>query len=359
MRRAVQKAILTGLRVTRLYRLLAGLASGRGAILTFHRVRPPGTANPFAPNAHLEVTPDFLDEALGWIRDAEIDIIGLDEARGRVAAPSSRRFVVLTFDDGYRDNLEYALPILKKYRAPFALYVCTGFIDRTAQPWWMVLEAAIARSDRIVWGDREFPTRTPRQKREAFDRLAAWRMSVTEDEQRAGFADFARRHGLDVEAMLAADFMNWEELVRLAAEPLATIGAHGVNHSALARLPEARARQEILDGADRIAARLGRRPRHFAYPYGYPGTVGEREYRLLADLGFATAVRTSPGVLTGADAATPTAWPRISMNGHFQSVGHLEVLLSGTPFLAGGLRNRLSARRRPPASVGASSPSRG
>lgn len=361
MKRAVQKAVLRTLGVTRLHRALAPWTGGQGAILTMHRVRP-APAGSFQPNAHLEITPDFLDRQLGWIRRQGIDILTLDEALARLAAPrAGARFVVLTLDDGYRDNLDVALPVFARHDAPFTVFVATGFPDRDANPWWMTLEAAVARSDTLTWtvgGAITLPARTTEEKHSAFGALAEKVESLPEDDQRPAMDAFAVRHGVDVPAMLDDAFMTWDELRRLSAHPLATIGGHTVNHLALGRLSDRRAREEVLAGADRLERELGRRPRHFAYPYGFPGKVGERDYRLLAELGFASAVRTTPGTLTAASASQPTALPRISLNGHFQDVRYTEVLLSGAPFAASALKRRISGSRRVPARA-AASPSSG
>src|SRR4029079_13748519 len=123
--------------------------SGVGAILTFHHIRPerPGA---FQPNHLLEVTPGFLDAVVTTLRRRRIDIVSLDEMRRRlVEADFSRRFVALTFDDGYRDNLDHAWPILKRHEAPFAVYVPSAFADGTGELWWLALEQAIAQSDRV------------------------------------------------------------------------------------------------------------------------------------------------------------------------------------------------------------------
>ena len=61
-----------------------------------------------------------------------------------------RRFVCITFDDGYRDLLQWACPILKKNNVPFALYVPTSFPDRIGELWWVALERVIAKNDRIA-----------------------------------------------------------------------------------------------------------------------------------------------------------------------------------------------------------------
>ena len=90
----------------------------------------------------------------------------------------SRRFVCLTFDDGYRDTLQWAYPILKEAGVPFAVYVPTSFPDRLGELWWLVLEAVIARNDRIglvIEGrDRKFDCGTVAEKRALYDELYWW-----------------------------------------------------------------------------------------------------------------------------------------------------------------------------------------
>ena len=102
------------------HRLLRPLIGSVGAILTLHHVRPP-RADAFQPNRLLEVSPQFLEDVLRELRRSGVDIVTLDEMHRRLKEQDfRRRFVCLTFDDGYRDNARYALPVLRKYdaRAP-------------------------------------------------------------------------------------------------------------------------------------------------------------------------------------------------------------------------------------------------
>jgi peptidoglycan/xylan/chitin deacetylase (PgdA/CDA1 family) len=78
-----------------------------------------------------------------------------------------------------------------------------------------------------------------------------------------------------------------------------------------------------------IEASLGRRPEHLAYPVGDPVAAGPREFAAAAELGFKTAVTTRPGVLFAEHGEHLTALPRISVNGDFQQLRHMSVLLSG------------------------------
>mgnify|MGYP001094293256 CR=1 FL=1 len=330
---ASYKAGLNALYLSGAHHHIASKTRGRGAILMFHQVRSPLPGR-FRPNAHLEVTPEFLEVVVRRVRSTGAEIVDLDEAARRMKGPDDgRHFVVLTFDDGYRNNLTDAYPVLRALDAPFTVYLATGFADRSAVPWWDLLVTLVERVSylNLQVGARtlELPARSLRQKRSAC-RLAATELcEVDEDEQRRSIEATARAHGIDPAQLVAREMMSWEEVRTLAEDPLVTIGAHTVGHYALARLDADRARREMAESRERIAAMTGTRPRHFAYPYGSRRSASEREFELAAELGFATAVTTRRGVLT--PDCRMTALPRISMNGHFQQARYVDLLLSGVP----------------------------
>lgn len=356
LRRLVIRTGLDGLCSVRADRLFGAQTRGMGAILMFHHVREPSPAA-FRPNSHLEITPAYLAAVVRRVRALGMDIVDLDEAARRLAAPaSSRRFVVLTFDDGYRNNWTEAYPILKAENAPFTVYIATGLVDGTAAPWWDVVGAIVAYSQRVRFliGGRalERATETCSQKERAVDALIAALIAVPEDEQRRAVEQAARDHGVDIGAMLREAMMDWGEIARLGADPLATIGAHTVGHHALSRLPEPRARHEIEASSARIEAMTGIRPRHFAYPYGSADTAGEREFGLARAFGFVTAVTTRRGVLFPGHAGRLAELPRISVNGDYQRLRYLDLLLSGVPYAIERRLNRIRGRATASASTG-------
>ena len=316
------------------HRLLRPLVGGVGAILTLHHVRPP-RPDAFQPNRLLEVTPAFLEDVLRVLRAADIEVITLDEMHRRLTERDfRRRFVCLTFDDGYRDNLRYALPILQKYQAPFTLYIPTSFPDRVGELWWLTLEHAIARHDRISLvmdgRDRRYECDTPEAKYELYELIYWWlRRFESEDDLRAAVRDLGTRYGVDNAALCDELCMTWSEIDEIAADPLATIGAHTVNHVMLRKAGDDAVRSEMQQSAAVIEAALGKRPTHFSYPVGDKTSAGAREFRIAAELGFKTAVTTRPGVLFPEHVAHMTALPRISLNGEYQQTRYAKVLVSG------------------------------
>jgi peptidoglycan/xylan/chitin deacetylase (PgdA/CDA1 family) len=310
--------------------------SGVGAILTLHHVRPP-RPDAFQPNRTLEITPEFLDEAVTRLKGQGIDLVSLDEAHRRLRdGDFARRFVALTFDDGYRDNRDHALPILKKHGVPFTLFVPSSFAEGTGDLWWIVLERAIAKSQAIevaMNGEtRRFECATDAAKEETVTTVYWWlRTLASETEMRAIVAGLAARAGVDTGGICREFCMDWEELRPLARDPLCTIGAHTDTHIMLRKATADVARAEMQAGVERIEAMLGLRPRHFSFPVGDPTSAGPREFALAGELGFATAVTTRPGILFPEHSAHLTALPRISVNGDFQRLRYLDVLLSGAP----------------------------
>jgi len=307
------------------------MTQGVGAILAFHRVRDAAPAA-FAPNRGLEITPAFLEATLDTAAREGFALVTLDEARRRLAEGSAGRFAVLTFDDGHQDTLDVALPILEGRGAPFTVFCSPGFVERRARLWWLELEEAIRRLDRIEAAGLDLPARTLHEKAAAFDRLY-WRLRAGPEERLlAETAELARRADVDTEALYAGLFLDWDGVRTLARHPLATIGAHGLTHRRLAHCRAKEARREMAHSRDELEARLGVEVRHFAYPVGDATSAGPREFALARELGFATAVTTRPGMLFPAHAKRLTALRRLSVNGAWQDAGTLETLLTGAPF---------------------------
>jgi peptidoglycan/xylan/chitin deacetylase (PgdA/CDA1 family) len=333
-----QTIIRTGMETlyfTGMHRLMRPLLGGVGAILTMHHVQP-RRADAFQPNHLLEITPEFFDGLLRRIASSGLDVISLDEMHARyLSGDFRRRFVCITFDDGYKDVKQHAYPLLKRYGMPFALYIATSFPDRLGELWWLALEAVIAQNHRIgavIDGkDRYFDCGKVEEKRELYDQIYRYLRSMkTEDELRHFVRDLAVRHKVDMAAFCGDLCMDWQEIVNLAADPLVTIGAHTVNHNMLKKMADkAAVRAEMEMSRSVLQAALGRRPQHLAYPVGDSTSAGPREFRIAAELGFKTAVTTRPGVLFKAHRDHLTALPRISVNGDFQRQRYLDVLMSG------------------------------
>jgi peptidoglycan/xylan/chitin deacetylase (PgdA/CDA1 family) len=314
--------------------LLRPIFAGVGGIFMLHHVRPRRDTE-FQPNHHLEITPEFLRAMLVHLRARGIDIVTIDEMHQRlIQRDFSRRFACFTFDDGYRDNRDFALPVMREFAAPFTVYVASDFAQGSGRLWWIALEMVVAKAQTIEAEIGGVAVRldagTLDAKQAAFDRLHDWMRALPgEHDVRREISALCARHGVDETAICRDLCLSWDELTPFANDRLVTIGAHTISHCNLAKQAEAVATHEMAVSRVRIETALQRPVVHLAYPYGDKIAAGPREFALARAAGFKTAVTTRPGMIFPESAGYLTALPRVSLNGNYQHRRILPVLTSG------------------------------
>jgi peptidoglycan/xylan/chitin deacetylase (PgdA/CDA1 family) len=333
-RNNVIRAGLEALYFSGAHYLLRPIFAGVGAIFMLHHVRPRRDAE-FQPNRHLEIAPEFLRAMLTHLRARDIDVITISEVHRRLVEHEfSRRFACFALDDGYRDNRDFALPVMREFDAPCTVYVASDFAQGTGRVWWIALEAVIAKASFIevpIDGTAtRLDTATPAAKRIAFDRLHDWLRGLPgEHDLWREIGALCARHGVDEIAICRELCMSWDELKPFADDPLITIGAHTVTHCNLARQTEEIAAHEMAISRARIEDVLQRPVVDLAYPYGDKTAAGPREFALAQAAGYRTAVTTRPGMIFPESAEHLMALPRVSLNGNYQDTRILPVLTSG------------------------------
>lgn len=321
---------------SQLTRLIRHYSRARGVIFTLHRVLPDDPAD-FSPNAILQVKPEFLEFATLRVRQLGFDIVDMDEAARRLESDEpGKRFAVFTFDDAYRDNLRYALPILRRQQVPFTLYVPTALVDGVGEVWWQALEDIIAGQNALAVtyaGDTEYhATATLEEKHAAYASLYRRMRTIPEADRVKLIRDLAGQYGFDLVRHCRELIMDWSELRTFAADPLCTIGAHTVHHYELSKLGPADARNEIEQSIRILKAQFGKTPLHLSYPIGSGTAAGPREFGLARDLGLRTAVTTRPGALYASSRHALHALPRVSLNGLFQQKRYVDVFATPAVF---------------------------
>jgi peptidoglycan/xylan/chitin deacetylase (PgdA/CDA1 family) len=284
-----------------------GRRGGRGLILMYHRVSDE------ADLLDLCVPPATFDRQLAMLK-RRVRVVALRELVERLAAaePLPEDLAAITFDDGYRDNLEIALPILQRHGLPATVFVTSGFVDGTARPRAERLEDAL----RVLW----------RRHADA----GAWRATVaaTDDLTRATLARPASTAAL-LRLEHALKGLAWEdgervlgELERLAGDRTSSptamldwpavralasqgieIGSHTVSHVILARAPLDHAERELRDSKARLEAEIGRPVVGFAYPNGNAGDFTAEHVALVRRAGYGYACTAERGANAPGDDA--------------------------------------------------------
>src|SRR5229473_4962912 len=300
-------------------RLMQRRTGGAGVVLRFERVRPRRTTR-FQPLQSCEITPRFLDRAIAALKRWKFDIVSMDEVcRRAVTLASPRRFVCLTFDGGYKDMITSAYPVLAKHGVPFTIYVPTAFPDRLGEAWWLALEEVIARENRISLvmdrKEQRFNVGDTSEKYQLYDFLAGWMRSLPPLDLSVAIKDLCKRYSVDLAALSRDASMDWDDLAKLAADPLVTIGSATVNYPVLSNLKDNAALREMTMGRAVAEAAFHRKVRHFAYPFGDRAAFGRRHIAMAEEAGFASAVSAIPGVVEAEGRTNLHALPRIAWDG--------------------------------------------
>jgi peptidoglycan/xylan/chitin deacetylase (PgdA/CDA1 family) len=312
---------------------LRPIYSGAGSIIVLHRIVRPGETSRQPSNRALEITVDDLRAILEWIWLVGLDPIGLDEVPQRLAQPRSKKFIAITLDDGYRDNLLHALPLFQEFEIPFTVSIATGFPSRTASAWWHEIEVMTASVEtlRFAWAGTSYklPCDTMAARQRTFEQLATLIREQGRGDREALLTALGEATGHDPMKETSQLMMTWDEVRTLAADPLATIGAHTVGHHSLNRLTDSEVRSEMLDSKAEIEAQLKREVRHFAYPFGGRSAVNEREFEIARTCGFATMLTTRMANLFPEHGALLDRLPRLGMSGNYPVVSNLSAQESG------------------------------
>ncbi len=316
--------------------------SGLGHVLMFHRVVSAEEKSPYGMAA-FEITPRALEMTLEFFIKHGYRAISLDDMCDSLRAGGHiEKFVVLTFDDGYRDTLTTAYPILKAHGAPFTVNVTVGFTNRSSIKWDYLAEEVIDTNDEVVVdtprGRISLDCSTAERKRDACDRLQGILYQMNDADGAGWMKEFFAIHVDDVYRKTDELMLNWGEVERLAQDPLVTIGAHSVNHHVLSRLREEIVREEVLSSKALLESRLGVEVGHFAYPYGRFHEAGAREHDMVRQGGFRSGSTGMKGNIFSNFATRLECLPRFCLGSNCNEP-YLRAIVNGSlPFLANRLR---------------------
>jgi peptidoglycan/xylan/chitin deacetylase (PgdA/CDA1 family) len=297
----------------------ATLRQVAGLILMYHRIAS-SECDPWG----LVVSPRHFGQHLETLRRFGQPVSltqALDALRRR---DCSRRSLVVTFDDGYVDNLWNAAPLIERYETPATVFVASSYIVSRREFWWDELERILLR-----------PKRLPGELRLTIDGcIQIWMLGAardyTESERRADLAWSINKRGgpsdrcefyrtvhralqplNDKERLVALDQLKvWsgdtgiartshlclsvDEARALNKIDLIDIGAHTSTHPALPSISEHVQRREIRESKVELERLLGAPVANFAYPYGQ---FVERTTAIVREEGFLSACSTRSSAL--------------------------------------------------------------
>lgn len=249
----------------------------KGIILLYHRISSGSGGDPQL----LCVSPENFRAHLKLLKRYFIPS-SVSDIMTRAGGPTR---VAITFDDGYRDNLLYAAPILEELDFPAEFFITAAGLNQKNEFFWDMLEQFFPIGK--DWNILQAP-QTPSHKRYLEECSIFKTLSVLEREKRS----LLLMAELGVTPCLREEkrFLNPDELISLANIKNVTIGGHTMNHVSLANLSEKEARMEIEDCKKCLEQILGHEISSFSYPFGTLADFSYRDEILLKQAGFAYGI---------------------------------------------------------------------
>ena len=293
----------------------------KALILLYHRVEDLATDPQL-----LAVPPQRFAEHIEYMAQ-RFAVVSLDElVEKRDQHPD--RCVVVTFDDGYADNLYKAKPILEKYRVPATVFVASGNLGQDREFWWDELERILLHPSllpptlrlQITGAERKWELggaaryspedcsahsgwnvlsrETPTARHRAYRELCALLRPLSETERGKVLEPLRAWSGVETGVRETHRCLTPAEVASLASGSLVDVGAHTVSHTMLSTLSLPEQRTEILESRDRLEDLLHRPVKAFAYPYGTKSDYTRETPTLVREAGFSVACSNFPDVIT-------------------------------------------------------------
>jgi peptidoglycan/xylan/chitin deacetylase (PgdA/CDA1 family) len=237
-----------------------------------------------------------LGRQLHWLKRVA-NVVPLEQALGDLDAgrPLPPRAVALSFDDGYRDTLDLAVPILERLRLPATFFLVPGLLSGEVRAWWEDLGWAFVNAgvDTVRFGDRDLPVRG-REGRRSYhwlsERLRELDRSAR-DQATEELVDRLRPSGPPRDRELFMDWPAAKELVERGFE----VGSHSNYHAVLSRERAAEQVRDLATARERLEGGLGVQVRLLAYPSGQASEYDRDTVRAAEVAGHSHAFTTDAG----------------------------------------------------------------
>lgn len=294
-------------------------------VLNYHRIGNPGE-NEFDP-ALFSVSAEYFDAQVRLLRE-QYRIVSLAEALKGLATGFAEPSILITFDDGYLDNYEVALPILKRHGVPATFFLPTAYVGTNRLPWWDAIAYMLRKSLRpmITIGDPDPVSIDLTDYRLALRTvLRLYKLPAMSDPERF-FAQVSEATGVEPPQCAPKRlFLSWadaQEMVHAGMD----IGSHTHTHSILGRMTLQQQKDELAHSKEMIRRHAGYHVTALSYPVGNPTTFSNDTFRALAANGYTAAFSFYGGV--NIPGSTPMFnIKRVPVN-FGQSLSHVRLMVS-------------------------------
>jgi peptidoglycan/xylan/chitin deacetylase (PgdA/CDA1 family) len=264
--------------------------SGNVQILTYHRVN--NEFDPYFP----AVPPAVFAEQMEYLA-SHFSVCSLTEAVTRLQARDvPDNVVVITFDDGYRDNYVHAFPILRKFSIPATIFLATSSIGSGTLLWHDRVFTAFRETREFVLREygkdhRSYPLRSVQERLFAQQEVLRFLRSLDDHDRTKWINCLVTDLKVEEGKRRLNLMLSWDEVREMHKHGI-SFGSHTVTHAILSKMSIEAVKREIYESQKIIAQQLGVIPTTFAYPNGSQADFTQVTKEILQDAGYICAVTT-------------------------------------------------------------------
>jgi len=235
------------------------------AILCYHRIVEEGYFyNNISPLSGLCVSKKKFYSQVKFLKE-NFELVSLDQLHDHILNKKNNFVVSLTFDDGYKDNLTNALPILEKLEVPFSIFVVTRFLEGDTFMWWYELWDIINKSEFILFDKKKHNLDSSASKINTFFFLTKILINLDLESQKILLKELrASNYNINYNDLC----LDWNDIQFLSSHNLVTIGNHTHSHLRLINLNENDLFNEIAESKNILEKKLKYPIKYIAYPFG-------------------------------------------------------------------------------------------
>ncbi len=288
---------------TRLLDLLELVPASTLIIVNYHRVYHDQLVTEFDSGVFCLSKEEF-DQQMAFLSKhtnlmTEEDVVRLAQS----GKPPSKRSALVTFDDGYRDNYLFAVPVLRKYSVPAIFFIPIESIEKSRLGWWDIIAYFIKRTEKEILpfkGNKLF-LRTETEKENAIWILQDHMKSVRSEESQDLLTELSFLCGVDFPSkeIQQEELMNWDQIMEIGNSELLSIGSHTISHRVLSTISDEDELQELTDSKLFLQQKLGCEIKSVAYPVGSYRTFSDRTKGNVCRAGYSIGFSFNTGVNYG------------------------------------------------------------
>lgn len=316
---------------------------GTGAltVLAYHRITTISTTfDTFAPN--VSATPSGFGAQMAFVA-RHFTVVSVADVQNWLLEkrPLPPHPLLITFDDGYRDNFDHAFPVLQQHRFPAVIFLATNYIGTGIPFFWDLAAYCFFHTKKTT---AVLPVLGTQQWADAKEKTAVmynWLNCLKQlpnDEKETAVAQLPTLLGVNIADDAFANLcITWDQARIMSADGIA-FGAHTQNHPILTRIPLEKAKAEIMQSKAHIVAQTGQPATSIAYPNGQEQDFNPAIQAIVQQAGFSIAFTLQPGPSKSDETANnPFAIRRIFIS-HQDDLPRFAAKAAGLPRFIPSLR---------------------